>query len=199
MFSPGACYYFIFNFNNLTFEILKGNIENVLGILPEEMNLQYFFKILHPEDLEKYHEKEKVGFDFLMNHIPTEDIPLYKVVYLFRLKHKNGGYKTIMHQSRTVNVSQDGRVQQVLCVHTDLTSYNTPIYHSISFLSDSRTSYFSVTTDPPYTFKENVNQFKFTKREKEIILEMTKGKTPTEIANTINIALSTVNTHKRNI
>ncbi len=199
LFSTGLYYYFIFNFDTLKFEVIKGNIEKVLGIPPDKLDLEFFFNNLHPEDLEKYHEKEKVGFDFLINHIPTEDIPLYKVVYLLRLKHTNGTYRTILHQSKTINVSKDGRVQHIFCVHTDLTHLNTPMDHNISFISDSRPSYYAVETNPPYVFKESQFKSLFTPRELEIIDKLSLGHNNPQIADQLYISEHTIKTHKRNI
>ena len=199
LFTAGSYYYFIFNFHTLKFDLIGGNLNQVLGYQPENMTLDFFFSLMHSEDLEKYHEKEKVGFDFLINHIPTEDISLYKVVYLLRIKHLDGFYKTIMHQSKAINVSEDGKVHQVLCVQTDLTHLNTPMDHSISFISDTRPSYFSVATKPPYTFKANTQNIQFSKREKHILKELALGNSINEIAKKFNISIHTVSTHRKNV
>ncbi|MEW4925033.1 LuxR C-terminal-related transcriptional regulator [Algibacter sp. 2305UL17-15] len=199
-FLPGEFYYFVFNFDMLEMQMVSDDVKSVLGIAPELFSLEYLFKeLMHPEDIEKIHEKETVGFDFLLNHIPKEDIPLYKVVYLLRLKHVNGQYKMMLHQSRTINVSKDGKVQQILCIQSDLTHLNLPMDHRMSFLSSKKPSYYSVKTAGVHKFIENHCIDDYTKREKQILKEIANGKTNNEIAIILNISPHTINTHRKNI
>lgn len=200
LFSAGISYYFLFAWGTYKMQKVSKNIKEILGIDPGDFSLQYALDNLYPEDLEKFHEKENVGFDFLINFLKPEDLPYYKVVYLLRIKALSGGYKMILQQSRTVNVSNDGKVQQILCIHSDITNLDIPMDHTISFIGDGdRPSYYSVPTKPPYTFNENCDSLKFSKREKEIIKEMAKGETSGEIGAKLHISPHTVKTHRKNI
>lgn len=199
LFSPGDYFYFIFSFETLEMQLVSPNIKDVLGIEPEVFSLDYLFLIMHPEDTSKIHEKENVCLDFLFNHISIEDIPMYKVIYLMRLKHLNGDYKTILHQSRAINVSKGGKIQQVLCIYTDLTYLNPPMDHKISFISAERPSYYAIETTNRYSFIENNSLKIYSKREIQILDEIAQGKSFVEIAEILHISPHTVNTHKKNI
>ena len=200
LFSAGSSYYFLFDWSSLKMQKVSSNIKSVLGISKEDFSLQYVLENLHPVDIEKFHEKENIGFDFLINFLDSKELPFYKVVYLLRIKSSSGTYKMILQQSRTVNVSKEGKVQQILCIHSDVTNLNIPMDYSISFIGDGdRPSYLSVPTNPPYTFAENCEELKFSKREIEIIGEMAKGKTSKEIALDLHISYHTVMTHRKNI
>lgn len=198
LFSAGQVYYYIFNFETYKIDFVSDGVRTILGIEPESFTLDYFFSILNPEDIDKMHEKEAVVLDFF-NKLTKEEMPLYKASYLMRLRHSDGNYKTILHQSRTINISHEGKIQQVLGIHTDISYLNIPFDHNISFIGNNRQSYFVIETTAPYEFVENKFKEQFTKREIEILTKIAKGNSSTEIAEFLNISPHTINTHKKNI
>lgn len=198
-FSAGEYYYFVFNLHPYKIEFVSDSVYAVLGIPSEEFSLELFFQTLHPEDLKKLNEKEKFVFEFLLNNVPTEDMPLYKVVYLMRLRHTNGEYKTILHQSRTLNISKDGKIQQSICVHTDITHLGIPFDNKISFIGNGRPSYFSIDTEKEFKLADNNYEKLFTRREHEILIFLSKGMDVNEIADELFLSPHTINTHKKNI
>lgn len=199
LFSAGQVYYCILNFETHEFDYVSDGVRSVLGIEPETYTIEHFFSILNPEDNDKMHEKEAVVFDFFNHKLTREEMPLYKVSYLMRLRHSDGHYKTILHQSRTINISNEGKIQQTLVVHTDISYLNIPFDHNISFIGNNRQSYFSIETTSPYEFVENKFKDQFTKREIEILIQIAKGYSFTEIAELLKILPHTINTHKKNI
>ncbi len=199
LFAIGSYYYYIFNFENLAMEFVHSGTKNVLGIEPNEFSLDKLFDLMHPDDLAKLHEKENAATDFLLNKISKEEIPLYKVVYLMRLRHANGIYKTILHQVKALTISEGGKIQQVIGIHTDVTYLNIPFDNKISFISNQRPSYYSIETDASFKLIENNFKNIFTNREKEILQNISQGKTSIEIANQLFVSPYTINTHKRNI
>lgn len=199
LFSAGHVYYCILNFETYKFDFVSDGVRNVLGIEPEAYTLEHFFSILNPVDNDKMYEKEAVVFDFFNNRLTREEMPLYKVSYLMRLRHSDGSYRTILHQSRTINISNEGKIQQTLVVHTDITYLNIPFDHKISFIGNKRQSYFAIETTAPFQFVENKFKEQFTKREIEILTKIAKGYSFTEIADLLDISPNTINTHKKNI
>lgn len=199
LFSAGEFYYYIINFDSLQMEYVDQRIESVLGIKPEECTIDNMLGLIHPEDLEQMHKKEAKAVDFILNQIKTEDILDYKVVYLMRVKHTKGNYKTILHQSKTLTLSEDGKAQQVLGIHTDVTYLNLPIDHKISFIGDRCSSYYSLPSDENYRKIEDNIYNTFTAREKEILSYIANGKSFTDIAVILNVSPHTINTHKKNI
>ncbi len=199
LFSAGSFYYYIINFRDLSFEYVHEGTREVLGIEPEDYSVSRYFDILHEEDLELMHKKEQLVADFLLNQISPEETPLYKVAYLMRLRHVSGLYKTILHQTKVINMSLDGKIQQVLGVHTDITHLNVPIDHKVSLISSKRPSYFSIATDTSLKLVENSFKELFTPREKEILKKISEGKSFIEIADLLYVSPHTINTHKKNI
>ena len=197
LFAAGSYYYFIFNFENLQMQYVHHSIAEVLEINPNEFTLDKLFEIMHPEDAEKMHEKENAVIDFLFNKIPLEELPMYKASYLMRLKDSSGKYKTILHQSKTIAVSKDGKIQQVMGVHTDVTHLNIPIDHKVSLLSQQRPSYYSVETNSSLELVENTFKNLFTQREIEIIQKISEGEDFKKMATSLNLSPHTINTHKK--
>ena len=199
LFSAGQFYYYILNFNTYQMEYVDQRVKSVLGIHPKEFTLDQIFGLIHPEDLEQMHKKEAMVVDFILNKIPVEDILRYKVVYLLRVRHSDGTYKTILHQTKSLTLSEDGKVQQVLGVHTDVTYLNLPIDHKVSFIGDDRPSYYAVSTVADFSTEQHDYSTLFTEREKQILSHIAKGRSFSEIAAILNLSPHTINTHKKNM
>ena len=199
LFSAGSFYYYIMNFDTMQMDHVDTRIQSVLGIDPKDWSLDRVFDLVHPEDLKHMHRKEAAAVDFILNRIPTEDILKYKVVYVIRLRHADGSYRTILQQSKTLTVSEDGKVQQVLGIHTDVSYLNMPVDNKISFIGDGRPSFYAIPTEDDYTPEHYDYSTLFTSREKEILSNIAKGKTFGEIAGILNLSPHTINTHKKNI
>ena len=127
LFSVGSFYYYIINFHELKMDYVFESISDILGIAPESLTINKLLEIMHPEDFARMPEKEAFATSFLFGDITKEQLPDYKVVYLMRLKHTNGSYKTILHQAQSIVTSKDGKIEKVLGVHTDVTYLNMPI------------------------------------------------------------------------
>ena len=198
-FAAGEYYYYILNFESMEMEYVHDSIKVVLGIGSSEFNIAKLFELFHPDDLVRMQEKEDAACEFLFNRIAKEDIPFYKVVYMLRLRDENGDYKKILHQTKALTVSENGRVQQTLGVHTDVTYLNTPIDNKISFIGlEGRPSYFAL--DPSnMVFEKQKTERLFTKRETDVIALVAEGKTFVEIAEDLVLSEHTIKTHKKNI
>lgn len=206
-FAAGSFYYFVLNFENIGMDYVSEGVKDVLSIAREEFSMKKAFELMHPEDLAKMNEKEAIVFDFFLKKLSVEDMFLYKSVYIMRLKHTNGSYKTILHQAQVLSASDDGKIQKTLCIHTDITYLNIPINHKLSFISTKRPSYYYFYESGSYAL-ENESILKlekdcfkdiFSKREKEIVKLMAKGIKFNEIAKLLFVSPHTINAHKKNI
>lgn len=199
LFSAGSYYYYVVNFETLKMEYVDEGVNDVLGVSTSEFTLEKVLELMHPDDIPKMYEKEETVLNFLFKKIPLEEILSYKVVYLFRLKHKDGTYKTILHQAKTLTMSKDGKIEQVMGVHTDVTHLNIPMNHKISFISRKRPSYYAIDPTAPINLEENSFKKQFSKREIEVIRLLSKGNTLNEIAELLVVSPHTIHAHKRNV
>lgn len=198
LFSAGNFYYFIFNFTTYKMEFVSESTQNVLGIPSEKFTLEKIFSILHPEDLANMHRKERASLNFKMFKIHPDEINEYKTIYLMRFILDNGEHKTILHQSKAITISEDGKIQQVISIHTDVTHLDLPIDHKVSFIAHKKPSYFYDEINDNYKLLDSVETI-FSNREKEIIREISKGHSAKKIADSLNLSPHTVTTHKKNI
>lgn len=199
LFAAGSFYYYILNFENLQMDFVHEGVGEVLGIEASEFSIAKLMEVVHPEDMKMIRFKEQTAENFFFRTIPINEIPLYKVTYLMRLQHSKGKYKTILHQAKALGVSEEGKIQQLLVIHTDISYLNAPFDHKISFISSKRLSSYSMIPDPsPERIKNSLRNI-LSDREKEIIKNVAEGKSPNEIADQLFVSPHTVNTHKKNI
>tara|TARA_R110000868_G_scaffold601_2_gene4284 strand:- start:1186 stop:1959 length:774 start_codon:yes stop_codon:yes gene_type:complete len=198
IFAAGSFYYFVMNFESLSFDYVSNGTTQILGVKPKDYTIEKLLEIMHPEDSRRMYEKETVSLNFKLTMIPREDITKYKTVYLLRIKDCKGNYRTILHQAKALVVSNDGKIQRAISVHTDVSYLNIPFDHNISFIGDAKQSIHYKLINDRYVIEEN-QRGKFTNREKEIIYLLSQGKSANEIAQMLFISLLTVNTHKRNL
>ncbi len=199
LFSPGNFFYIVFNFSTYEIEYVSEGVKNVIGIAPQEFTFEKLMGLLHPEDLEKMHEKELASLTFKLNKISKENITKYKTVYLLRYKTNSNSYKTILHQAKVIDLSEDGKINRTLSVHTDISHLNIPMDHKVTFISEENPNFYSLDFGQTFHEIEKANPLIFTGREKQIIKEISKGKSFNEIAQILSISLHTINTHKKNI
>ncbi|GBF20931.1 MULTISPECIES: LuxR C-terminal-related transcriptional regulator [Arenibacter] len=199
LFSVGPFYYYILNFESLKMELVNEGTREVLGIAPEDFTMEKVFALMHPEDLSKMHEKEALAFDFALNRISKEDILLYKIVYMFRMIHKDGSYRTILHQVKAISATEDGKILQVLGIHTDISYLNIPFHQKVSFIGINRPSFYNICPKSIFNPSSKVKQTLYSKREIEIIKKLAEGKKFVEIAQQLFVSPHTINTHKKNI
>jgi DNA-binding CsgD family transcriptional regulator len=200
LFAAGSFYYFIFNLVTLEFDYVSEGTKPLLGIKSKDFTILKFLKILHPEDQNQMRFKESTSLNLKLNVIAKQYIKNYKTVYLMRVKDKKGNYKIILHQVKALTISEDGKIQQTIGVHTDVTYLKIPFDHKISFIPiDSKLqSYHFEYINNKYVLTSGISG-QFTKREKEIIKLLGQGKKVSDIADILYISKHTVNTHKKNI
>jgi len=197
-FSPGDFFYYVFNFETLTFDYISDSVRNVVGIEPQDMSLENLFSVYHPDDLEKLAEKEKAVIKFKFNHIDKSEIEDYKTVYMIRYLFPDGSIKKILHQAKAINVTKNGKIHQVLGVHADVTYLDIPIDHKVSFISHKYPSYYSL--DPSNLVFDKVDsKKKYTNQELKILQLISQGKSNLEISLELFITINTLKTHRKNI
>ncbi len=198
-FTPGSFYYFIFNFETLDMDFVHPSIEQVIGIKPENFNRDALLARIHPEDLKRMVYKEKATFEFFLNKIDPADVLDYKIINCLRIANEKGEYRKILHQAKTISVSKDGKIQQSIAVHTDVTYLNIPTDDKVSFIGLNGKPSYHALNPKDLTFDILESPHPFTKKEVKIIELISLGKSSNKIAEELNISPHTVKVHKKNI
>lgn len=206
LFTPGHFYFFVFNFHSLQFDYVHPGVEGVLGIKAEECSTERLLEMMPPEELRMMQKKEAVAGDFLFRFLKPEQLPFYKIVYFLRIRDAEGRERKILHQTTTLTVSQTGKVEHSLGVHTDVSHLHVRHDHSMSFISlNGGKSYFNI--DPGTgSFDPGTSSYSTQKlddvlssRELEVIRLLAKGLNADEVAERLNLSYNTVRTHRKNI
>jgi DNA-binding CsgD family transcriptional regulator len=199
LFCPGEFYYFILNFFDVTFEYVSPDVMKVVGCRPEDYNFGVIFDKVHPDDSNSMRLKEGIASNFFYKQISPNKIPFYKSTYTFRIKNPNGGWKTILHQSIALQMTEDDRIHYVLCVHSDITFLSPNADDVISFLGINGEPSYTVSVKAPQAINQPANNSLISQREKEIIVLLAEGFSSKQIAGQLYISQHTVDTHRRNL
>jgi len=199
IFTPGNYYFFILNFFDIQVEYIHPAVEGILGCKPEEFSFAAIFEKMHPEDAEQIKRKESAALEFFYKRIPPEKIPFYKSSYTFRIKDGFGGWKSILHQSIALQMTEEGRIHHVLSVHTDISFLHPLPDDRISFIGiHGEPSYYALSTHPE-TILEPAQDLHISDRERDIVQLLAKGWSSKQVADQLAISKNTVDTHRRNL
>jgi DNA-binding CsgD family transcriptional regulator len=195
VFHIGPFYYYILDITNFRFHFLSPKIKEVLGYDAEKVDVGFLMSKIHPDDQAIFINHEDIVVDFF-NNLPIEKFTKYKVSYDYRILNNEEKYIRILHQAVVLQYDDDKKIHCILGVHTDITNIKTDNQSRLSFIGlDGEISYINVTTKENYSTTKDI----FSKREKEILNYLIKGKQSTEIAKILSISLFTVHTHRKNI
>ncbi|MDN3669075.1 LuxR C-terminal-related transcriptional regulator [Echinicola jeungdonensis] len=206
LFTPGSFFYFIMNMHNFELDYVHPNVEEFLGVKPEEASIQKLLGSILPEEMEMVKKKEMVLQDFFENFVKPEDLPFYKIMYFYKIKNKKGQIRTMLLQINALSVSEKGKIEHVLSVHTDITHLGLTKNDKLSFLSlNGKQSYYNIDPEPGIFDPDNAETQDdtltklLTKREAQIVSMLANGQSPNEMAKILNLSLHTIQTHRRNI
>lgn len=187
--SPNECLYIIdFNQNKLT---LKKGFPGVLGYKDEEMDLDLLVKGYHPEDEEVVTKVIREAVLHTLKYPENGDGNTLSLKY--RRQKKDGSYITVLSQSHIFDIEKSGKSMKSITKLTD-----------ISFLNDFTSAAYNF--EASYLDKDDFDKEihstysdLFTKRELEVIKELSNELTNREIGEKLFISQHTVATHRKNI
>ncbi len=195
IFHTGDFYHYLFDVRKMDFAFVSPEMSTILLYPQEQINMAFFLSLIHPEDVPYFIGFESQVVQFF-NSLPDEKILKYKVRYDYRIKKGNGEYIRLLHQMLTIIPDESGMAIHSFCVHTDITylkPVGTPL---LSFIGlEGEPSYIDIGEKLDF----QISKEQISKREREIAMLLAKGYNSKEIANSLFIARSTVDTHRRNI
>lgn len=204
--SPGRSFYYILNFSDLSFDFIHPNVEKVIGKSPTNLSLADLLNNSPQAEIKLIQQKEKITTDFFYNFLREEKYLSYKILYTYRCIGKNNRIQTMLIQSTPISISENGKIEHVFGLHTDISYLGNVPTDWVSFISlDGDESYLNIKAEHE-RFNPNLANLEksaitksLTKREKEIIKLLSQGLTAQAIAEELFISFNTVRTHRKNI
>ncbi len=191
----GELYYFIINHHALIIEFVSKEVENILGYLPSELDIQFLNNQLHPDD-RSYFLAIGISIVEFFAKLSIEKLMKYKVRYDVRYRKKNGDYARILYQGIMLEHDGKGKSLRTLGTHTDITYLKQAGKPILSFIGmDGEPSFTDVCTKT--LFMESKGDF--TRREKEVLKLLIEGKVSKQISSILRISKQTVDTHRKNM
>lgn len=195
IFQVGDYYHYIFNCSTQQMEFVHENLYNVMGYEPEEFKIDFLLENIHPDDLTYFLNFENTVTKFF-NKLHPDKVLKYKVRYDYRIKKADGNYIRILQQVVTIQSDENGAVIRVLGVHTDISHLKQTNTSSLCFIGlDGEPSYFDVEINSIFKPSKDF----FTKREKQILMLISEGKSSLEISKILCISKFTIDGHRKNL
>lgn len=159
----------------------------------QNISLEMHYKRIHPDDLPFVLETDNMIYKFFTG-LPFEEKKNYKLVYDFRTRNSDGFYVRHIHQSIPLEKDKNGKTWLTLVIS-----------HPISERAPNEKSQrrlINIKTGETHLFNKidgnNSNDI-LTKREKEVLILVSRGYDSYNIADKMKISINTVNNHRQNI
>lgn len=206
LFAPGTSYFYILNTHNLELDFISPQVKEFVGPDIEKVTIEYLLSLAVPDETPKIVKKEKVIRDFYSRFLPKEKITCYKLFYTYKLQDYSGKQRVMLHQATPISTTPEGHLQHVLSVHTDISHLVSKSTSSVSFQDlDGERSFYNIDPkhekfDPDFAMPEPAGlSCSLSKRELEVLENITSGLNTKEIAEKLCVSSHTVQTHRKNI
>ncbi len=159
----------------------------------QNISLEMHYKRIHPDDLPFVLETDNLQYEFFSNMTSAEK-KNYKLVYDFRTRNCDGFYVRHIHQSIPLEQDKNGKTWLTLVISHPI-SERAPNERSQRRMINIKTGELHLFNN---TDGDNSGVI-LTKREKEVMVLVSRGYDSYNIADKMRISINTVNNHRQNI
>lgn len=175
------------------FIFVSDNIPQSYGIDSKRLFIyghEPVLKIIHPGDIH-YGLLVRKKIYSLLSSLSAEEKMKHKMVHEMRVKNVRGEYIRIIEQEQVIELDKSGDIWLMLSVIDVDASHESEITKSHLYNFETREQIFIDLSD---TLEEPL-----TNRELSVLQLMKQGLLSKEIANSLNVSINTINTHRQNI
>ncbi len=194
-----STFFCITNTQDLSFQFISKNLSACLGIDREELKakgMRYFWRKMHPEDLEVWLTALDELMNFTLKEIAVEDRSKMSYTWNYRLKNGKDEYVNIVQNTTPLEFDNENKPIIGLAHYTVLSSnIEMQVWASAKLLND-RNEYETVYFN---NFSQKLLSNNISKRERDIVRLLVLNYSSKEIADKLSITSNTVDTHRRNI
>ena len=175
------------------FVFVSNNIPQSYGIDSERLFInghEPVLEIIHPGDI-YYGLLVRKKIYSLLSSLSAEEKMKHKMVHEMRVKNVRGEYIRIIEQEQAIELDKSGNIWLMLSVIDVDASHESEItkIHLYNFETGEQ-----IFIDLSDTLEEPL-----TNRELSVLQLMKQGLLSKEIANSLNVSINTINTHRQNI
>ena len=206
VFALGNSYLYIVNLHDFELEYVSKSVENFVNKDISDIELNDLLQTVVPEEIDIINLKSKVISDFYSNFLSKENVLTYKNIFTYRMKDGNGRLRTMLYQAIPLSVLENGMPEHVMCIQTDVSHLKVASTTTVSFINiHGGRSYFNVDITggkfDPASRVDDEKEFSelFSVREKQIVINLSRGLNAEQIAEELNLSHHTVKTHRKNI
>lgn len=175
------------------FVFVSDNIPQSYGIDSKKLFInghESVLEIIHPDDIH-YGLLVRKKIYSLLSSLSAEEKMKHKMVHEMRVKNVRGEYIRIIEQEQVIELDKSGDIWLMLSVIDVDASHELEITKSHLYNFETGEQIFIDLSD---TLEEPL-----TNRELSVLQLMKQGLLSKEIANSLNVSINTINTHRQNI
>ena len=194
-----STFFCITNTQELSFEYVSKNMTACLGLGKQEVEnkgMRYLWSRMHPDDLDVWLRALNELMDFTLKEIAVEDRDRMSYTWNYRLKNGNDEYVNVVQNTTPLEFDSENKPIIGLAHYTILSpNIEMQICASAKLLNannEYETVYFN-------NFSQKLLSNGISNRERDVIRLLVLNYSSREIAEKLNIATNTVDTHRRNI
>ncbi len=189
--------YTIYDWSKCNFLLQSNEQKEIFGINKsdcKDVNSKMYYDSIHPDDLAFVLETDNMLHDFF-SEMTFNERKDYKLVYDFRIRNVEGFYVRYMNQCVVLDQNKNGETWLTLVIS-----------HLLSEPDENRKSQrrlINFKTGKLHLFNNNDDDLNsniiLSKREKEILILMSRGYNSTDISDKLHISINTVKNHRQSI
>lgn len=187
----GSQFVYIFDFTRGEINYISPGIQKIFGYEPGEVNLQFLYEKIHPNDRRGVAEATMDAVQGTIdNHMTSPGRLKFSVNY--RFQKKDGSYLQVLRHQTIQQTDEQGNILRTTGIIVELG--HLPELNGVTGkMVDNESG--KVIYSRSYAGQDSI----FSTREKEIILLLATGKKTDEIAEELFISPNTVSTHRKNM
>ena len=171
--------------------IFNKGFENLLGVPDEEINLEKFVALFHPDDQEYIY---RLGQAAVHHSIKEPELNEEFCLYVsHRIIKSNGDYIKVLAQSTPYSIDSEGLIASFLVKVSNISFVDSSDAVQYKFLANG------LDTKLFHDLVFDKHKSIFTPREMDIIKEIESGLSNIQIAENLQISKFTVETHRKKI
>jgi DNA-binding CsgD family transcriptional regulator len=187
----GSQFIYVFDFPRGEVNYVSPGIQKTFGYEPGEVNLQFLYEKIHPDDRGKVIEATIDAMQGAIDNGMTQPGRL-KFSLNYRFRKKDGSYLQVLRHQTVQQSDEQGNILRTTGIIVELGHFPEVIGVTGKMVDNESGRVI-------YTRSYAARNSLFSTREKEIILLLANGKKTDEIAAELFISPNTVSTHRKNM